>query len=59
MGTAAVFLEPFTDYPWVHIDMAGMELTRPGQERPYTPDGATGYGVRLLVELLRSWETGV
>src|SRR5690606_1568402 len=33
VGTAAVFLERFTDYPWAHIDMAGMELVdKPGDK---------------------------
>src|SRR5690606_18335353 len=26
VGTAAVFLQAFTDYPWAHVDMAGMAL---------------------------------
>lgn len=55
VGTAAVFLEAFTDYPWAHIDMAGMELTTSGKGRRYLTKGATGYGVRLLVEFLRNW----
>lgn len=56
VGTAAAFLEPFTDYPWAHIDMAGMESKgRKGGERSYLTEGATGYGVRLFVEFLRDW----
>jgi leucyl aminopeptidase len=30
-----------------------MALTEKGN--PYTPAGGTGYGVRLLVEMLRHW----
>lgn len=56
VGTSAVFLEEFVTYPWGHIDMAGMELVdKPGQ-RQYLSPGASGYGVRLLVELVRSWQ---
>jgi leucyl aminopeptidase len=53
VATAAVFLQEFVDYPWVHLDIAGMALS----DRPaaYTPAGGTGYGVRLLVEFLRNW----
>lgn len=53
VGTAAVFLERFTDYPWAHVDMAGMELVDSPGDRAYLTAGATGYGVRLLVEFLR------
>jgi leucyl aminopeptidase len=53
VSTSAVFLQEFTDYPWVHLDIAGMALS----EKPsaYIPRGGTGYGVRLLVEFLRNW----
>jgi leucyl aminopeptidase len=44
---AAAFLERFVDYPWTHLDIAGMALT--SKTRGYRPKGATGYGVRLLV----------
>ncbi len=55
VGTAAVFLQAFTAYPWAHIDMAGMALDDSGsKERPYQVPGATGYGVRLLVGYLRN-----
>ena len=51
VGTSAVFLREFTDYPWAHLDIAGMALAdRAGD---YTPVGGTGFGVRLLVEYLR------
>lgn len=53
VGTAAVFLQEFTNYPWVHLDIAGMALTE--KESGYIPRGGTGYGVRLLVEFLRNW----
>ncbi len=53
VATSAVFLQEFTDYPWVHLDIAGMALSEKAQ--PYTPRGGTGYGVRLLVDFLRNW----
>ena len=51
--TAAVFLSKFTgDTPWVHLDIAGPAwLTK---EKPYIPKGASGVGVRLLVQFLRN-----
>ncbi|MFA5551361.1 MAG: leucyl aminopeptidase [Trueperaceae bacterium] len=55
VGTSAVFLEAFTDYPWAHVDMAGMAMVDSGKERKYLTHGATGYGVRLFVEFLRDW----
>ncbi len=52
--TAAAFLENFIgDYHWAHIDIAYMDLEKSGQ--PYIPKGPTGFGVRLLVELLSNW----
>ncbi|MFU8888031.1 MAG: leucyl aminopeptidase [Trueperaceae bacterium] len=44
---AAAFLQRFVDYPWVHLDIAGMALR--DDARGYHTKGATGYGVRLLV----------
>lgn len=55
VGSSAIFLKEFTDYPWAHVDMAGMALITKKLETPYTPWGATGYGVRLLVDFLRNW----
>ncbi len=46
---AAEFLRQFVeDKPWVHVDIAG---TAWGQGRPYNGSGASGFGVRMLVEL--------
>lgn len=53
VATSAVFLQEFVAYPWAHLDIAGMALGE-GQQT-YIPRGGTGYGVRLLVELLRNW----
>jgi leucyl aminopeptidase len=53
-STAAAFLSHFVgETPWAHLDIAGNELA--GKDGPYTPKGATGFGVRLLLELLQSW----
>lgn len=53
VSSSALFLKEFTNYPWAHLDIAGMALT--SKDKPYIPTGGTGYGVRLLVELLRNW----
>ncbi|MFC1959940.1 leucyl aminopeptidase [Chloroflexota bacterium] len=55
VGVSAMFLKRFVDFPaWAHIDMAGMASNAPNN-KPYTPKGATGYGVRLFVEFVRQW----
>jgi leucyl aminopeptidase len=49
--TAAKFLQEFVeDTPWVHLDIAGMDLDTEG--KPFACKGATGFGVRTLVQLL-------
>lgn len=53
VATSAIFLKQFTDYTWAHLDIAGVALTEKGGA--YTPKGGTGFGVRLLTEMLRSW----
>lgn len=48
--TAGIFLQHFSDFPWIHIDIAGPAfLTR---QEDYRPKGGTGVGVRLLMEFL-------
>ena len=52
--TAAAFLARYVDdVPWAHIDIAGTAWTT--EELPYLTKGATGFGVRLVVDLLRRW----
>lgn len=52
--TAAAFLAKYVgDVPWAHIDIAGTAWMT--EERPYLPKGATGFGVRLLVDALQNW----
>jgi len=56
MITAAALLSKFVqNYPWVHLDIAAMAWTE--KDRPYTPKGATGIGVRLLTQFLRDYAT--
>ncbi len=48
--TAAWFLREFAeDTPWVHLDIAGTFLSE--KDRGYNAKGATGVGVRTLVNL--------
>jgi leucyl aminopeptidase len=49
----AAFLSNFVgDVPWVHLDIAGSAWDL---GRAYAAKSASGYGVRLLVELVRSY----
>lgn len=52
--TAGLFLQEFVnDVPWVHLDIAGPSFA----EKPmnsYMKKGATGHGVRTLLEFLRA-----
>ena len=51
VSSSAKFLEHFTEgYPWAHLDIASMVLSATEKDA-ITPKGATGYGVRLLVDL--------
>jgi leucyl aminopeptidase len=48
--TAGKFLQEFAeDTPWVHLDIAGVDLDHDG--RPFAAKGATGFGVRTLTQL--------
>ena len=52
--TAAAFLAKYVGHtPWAHLDIAGTAWTT--EELPYLTKGATGFGVRLVVDLLRRW----
>ncbi len=51
--TAAEFLHTFAgDVPWAHLDIAGTAYDV--RRKYYAHKGATGFGVRLLVELARA-----
>lgn len=51
---AAAFLEKFVEPPtrWAHIDIAGPAYGAKGTE--FSPPGATGFGVELLINFLRT-----
>lgn len=53
---AGAFLREFVKEgtAWCHVDIAGSGWLKKG--RPYLPDGPSGAGVRLIMELIRSWE---
>lgn len=52
--TAAQFLQRFVkDTPWVHIDIAGTAWKQKPSD--VSEKGATGYGVRLLDQLVRDY----
>jgi leucyl aminopeptidase len=55
VGTSAAFLQEFTDYDWAHLDIAPMNYSAEKKANAYTPKGATGFGVRLLVDLILGW----
>jgi len=48
--TAGKFLEHFTDYPWMHFDIAGVSFAT--SKKGYTPVGGTAYGMRMLLDFL-------
>ncbi len=51
--TAGAFLKEFVgDVPWVHLDIAGTAWSR--ASHPYIPKGATGVGIRLLLDALEA-----
>jgi leucyl aminopeptidase len=53
--TAGLFLQEFVDgVPWAHLDIAGP--ARAPSDDGYLVKGGTGFGVRTLVELARSFE---
>jgi leucyl aminopeptidase len=54
--TAALFLQNFVDdTPWAHLDIAGVAFDVP--DLPYyRTHSATGFGVRLLVDLAMRWQ---
>jgi leucyl aminopeptidase len=49
--TAAMFLKRFTNYPWVHLDIAGTAISDSAGD--YIPKGGTGVCVRLLTQMLK------
>ncbi len=50
--TAALFIQRFVNnVPWAHMDIAGTAWKK-GSTVPTIPEGATGYGVRLLNQMV-------
>jgi len=49
--TAGKFLAHFIDYPWIHLDIAGVAFL--DKKEGYKTAGGTGVGVRLLFEFLK------
>ena len=54
--TAAAFLKNAIEKtPWVHVDIAGVAWTQTAtKEKSYNPKGATGFGVRLILNYLQN-----
>lgn len=52
--TAGKFLENFTDYPWIHIDIAPTAWSK--TKKHYIPKGATASGVRLFFEFIKNYK---
>jgi len=50
--TAGKFLEHFTDYPWMHLDIAGPAFLT--VKDGYRGKGGTGVGVRLLYDFIKN-----
>jgi len=52
--TAAQFLQRFVNnVPWAHLDIAGVAWSK--KDTDITPKGGTGYGVRLLNQLIEDY----
>jgi len=53
--TAAAFLRNAINYTqWIHFDIAGVAWTQIAtKEKAYNPKGATGFGVRLILDYLQ------
>ena len=51
--TAGKFLENFTDYPYIHLDIAGPAFL--GRNDAYRLKGGTGVGIRLLFDFIQNY----
>ena len=49
--TAGKFLQHFTDYPWIHLDIAGPSFL--DKRDSYRGTGGSGVGVRLLFDFVK------
>ncbi|MDQ7916598.1 leucyl aminopeptidase [Mesonia sp. MT50] len=50
--TAGKFLEHFTDYDWIHLDIAGPAFLK--EAKGSLPSGGTGVGVRLVYDYIQN-----
>ena len=50
---AGKFLEHFTKYNWIHLDIASVSFRF--EKDNYRPVGGTGYGTRLLFNFLKKF----
>ena len=51
MITAAKFVGHFTEAPFLHLDVAGVEFLH--KRDAYRGPGATGFGIRMMVEFFQ------
>ena len=51
---AGKFLEHFTGYPWIHMDIAGSAFIT--ENKDYRKKGGTGVGTRLLFNFLKNYD---
>ena len=51
--TAGKFLENFTDYPYIHLDIAGPAFLK--KPVNYVSQGGTGVGVRLFYDFIKNY----
>ena len=51
--TAGMFLKKFTDYPWIHLDIAGSAFLHATDS--YRGKDGVGTGVRLLYEFIKKY----
>jgi leucyl aminopeptidase len=51
--TAGKFLEHFTDYPWMHFDIAG--VSHIPVRKDYRTAGGTAFGLRMIVDFLLNY----
>lgn len=53
--TAGMFLQHFTDYPWLHFDIAGTAYMQ--SPKGYRTKEGTGVGVRLLFDFFKGYSS--
>lgn len=51
--TAGKFLQHFTDYPWMHFDIAGVSFNMAA--KGYLPSGGTAVGLRMVLDFLSNY----